>query len=297
VLAAVAADDPAAVVKQLLASKGSVHDPVELVVAPAGTNADDSSSSMSLLSAAISTRSSRVALLLLTLGAAGGLTVSPSSRGFTPLMHACAVGDLETVELLLRVGHHGGAAGAAAAASAVGGARGDVDVNAVTSAGASALFVAAQLGQVAVLRRLLRHEGIDVDICVRGSVLTGARSSSRNAEGFELVGATPLYVAAQRGHHEVVLALLQAGVADANLGRTTDGATALHAAVDAGHLPVVESLVEEAALADTMTVTDATPLVSAVLRVSAAAACHSHHESRWGFRVHECRRAAVAQAA
>ena len=53
-------------------------------------------------------------------------------------------------------------------------------------------------------------------------------------------GATPLYVAAQNGHLDIVKALLEAG-ADRNQAMNS-GATPLFIAAEKGHLDVVEML-------------------------------------------------------
>ena len=56
-------------------------------------------------------------------------------------------------------------------------------------------------------------------------------------------GATPLYVACQNGHVEVVECLVQVGGLDVNQARTDYGATPLFVACQNGHFEVVERLV------------------------------------------------------
>ena len=55
-------------------------------------------------------------------------------------------------------------------------------------------------------------------------------------------GATPLYIAAEKGHLEVVRFLVESG-AKKNQGTTDDGATPLFIATQNGHLEVVSPIV------------------------------------------------------
>ena len=57
---------------------------------------------------------------------------------------------------------------------------------------------------------------------------------------------TPLCIAAQRGHLEVVRVLVESG-ANKDQGKTDDGATPLFVAAHEGHLEVVRFLVEAGA--------------------------------------------------
>ena len=57
-------------------------------------------------------------------------------------------------------------------------------------------------------------------------------------------GATPLYIAAQHNHFEVVTALVEHEGTNVNQGRTDNGATPLHIAAKKNHLEVVTALVE-----------------------------------------------------
>ena len=71
-------------------------------------------------------------------------------------------------------------------------------------------------------------------------------------------GATPLYIAAQKGHLEILRALMEsrAGVAAA----TDDGATPLYIAEQKEHLEFLRALLESRSGVDAATGNDATPL-------------------------------------
>ena len=71
------------------------------------------------------------------------------------------------------------------------------------------------------------------------------------------IGATPLYWASRNGHTDVVTLLLQHG-ADADKAKTTDGATPLIMASQDGHTDVVQLLLEHGADADKATTDDGT---------------------------------------
>ena len=62
-------------------------------------------------------------------------------------------------------------------------------------------------------------------------------------------GSTPLFIAAQKGHLEVVRFLVESG-ANKDQGTTDDGATPLFIAAQKGHLEVVRFLVESGANKD-----------------------------------------------
>jgi ankyrin repeat protein len=77
---------------------------------------------------------------------------------------------------------------------------------------------------------------------------------------------SPLFVAAENGHHQAVLQLLSADAcADVNIRNGTIGETALGAAAREGHVEIVRTLLEFDADAGTVTFDDGTtPLFSAV---------------------------------
>ena len=86
----------------------------------------------------------------------------------------------------------------------------------------SALYKAAQKGDLTKVQTLLGERNVNPN---RG------RSDASQLE--HVLGCTPLYVACEYGHHEVVKALLDAG-AYPQARRANDGQTPLHAAVSQG---------------------------------------------------------------
>ena len=78
-----------------------------------------------------------------------------------------------------------------------------------------------------------------------------ASGESPNALSDEKTGETLLFVAAQNGHEVVCAELLSAGAfAYVNKGRFVDAATPLHMAAGKGHAPVVRALLEGRAVPD-----------------------------------------------
>ncbi|KAI2497246.1 hypothetical protein MHU86_17253 [Fragilaria crotonensis] len=73
------------------------------------------------------------------------------------------------------------------------------NVNAQDSYGATALYIASQNGHLEVVRELLQHDNVDVNLQCTDD------------------GATALIMASQNGHLEVVRALLQHSNVDVNL--------------------------------------------------------------------------------
>ncbi|KAI2490607.1 serine/threonine kinase [Fragilaria crotonensis] len=99
------------------------------------------------------------------------------------------------------------------------------NVNAQDSYGATALYIASQNGHLEVVRELLQHDNVDVNLQCTDD------------------GATALYMASQQGHLEVVRELLQHDNVDVNL-QCTSGATALYTAIQNGHVEVVRKLLQ-----------------------------------------------------
>ncbi len=119
----------------------------------------------------------------------------------SPLILAASRRNLAEVEKLVRAG---------------------ADVNMATKGdGGTALHMAAQLGQLAIVQCLVQH---------------GADKNKAINEG-----ATTLFMAAQQGHLAIVQYLVQQG-ADKNKA-TSDGFTPLYVAAQNGYLAVVQHLV------------------------------------------------------
>jgi ankyrin repeat protein len=100
------------------------------------------------------------------------------------------------------------------------------NVNAKDSNGDTALHCASVYGRVEVVRELLQHNKVDVNL-------------RRIYDG-----STVLLIASQNGHLEIVRELLQNNKVDVNRQRTYDGATALCIASENGHVDVVRQLLQ-----------------------------------------------------
>ena len=115
---------------------------------------------------------------------------------------------------------------------------------AMTTDGATPLFIAAQKGHHEVVEMLLK---------------AGADKDKATSD----IGDTPLNVAAEWGHDTVVEILIRAG-ADTDKATTDTGCTSLYAAAWAGHDKVVEMLLKAGADKDKAKTTNgATPLIIA----------------------------------
>jgi ankyrin repeat protein len=131
----------------------------------------------------------------------------------------------------------------------------DIDVNALNSRGATALYNSSFLGHIGITTFLLEIKGIDVNMPVSGA--TALHLASQNghvatvtmllgAEGIkvnksDLEGATPLYMASQNNQIEIVKLLLGAEGIEINQP-TNDGATPLYVASQNNHIEIVRLL-------------------------------------------------------
>mmetsp|Transcript_25180 Transcript_25180/g.42156 ORF Transcript_25180/g.42156 Transcript_25180/m.42156 type:complete len:345 (+) Transcript_25180:368-1402(+) len=100
----------------------------------------------------------------------------------------------------------------------------DIDVNIAMQDGATPLYIAACRGDVDVVRQLMTHPEVDVNAATQ-------------------MGFTPVYFAAQEGHWEVVEQLMEHPLLDVNKPMP-DGATPLYIAAQEGHWEAVRELLE-----------------------------------------------------
>eukprot|EP00729_Bicosta_minor_P014311 gene14311-biopygen31132 len=121
------------------------------------------------------------------------------------------------------------------------------------------LCAAVRAGDVAAVRTLLAEEGADPAVAGDGAptwppmhlaaekghvdVVTALVASNADVnQAMTTNGCTPVYVAAEKGHVDVVTALV-AHNADVNQAKTTDGSTPVYVASQHGHVDVVTALV------------------------------------------------------
>lgn len=155
------------------------------------------------------------------------------ASGWTPLLAAAGTGEVEIVKMLL----DGGA-----------------DVDGRAKGGWTPLLFAARKGRAEVVRLLVKHHANPSTRLDGGSTLLHQAVTSADLEtlstAIELVpqdvnrasfdGATPVYVAAFKGHLNGLKLLLDAG-GDPNKG-WPDGFTPMHAAAQHGYVEVVRLL-------------------------------------------------------
>ncbi|XP_057535115.1 ankyrin repeat-containing protein ITN1-like [Amaranthus tricolor] len=132
------------------------------------------------------------------------------------------------------------------------------------------LHLAAQKGDVEAVTNVLAE--IDAQIMGTSSTevefdldLFAIRSAIVN-EVNEL-GETPLFIAAEKGHLEVVKALLPHTTSEGVSARNQIGFTALHVAASQGHQAIVQVLLDhDPELSKTLGQSNTTPLISAAVR-------------------------------
>ena len=118
----------------------------------------------------------------------------------------------------------------------------NADVNALTIRGESALFWACRFGNIKVIKILLN---------------VGINLINKKDEG----GKTPLYIACDKGHVQVVEQLIKAK-ADLSIPNKS-GNTPLHKACEMGHLQIVEKLLQSEVDPNVQNNFQATPLFQA----------------------------------
>jgi ankyrin repeat protein len=164
-----------------------------------------------------------------------------NAAGETPLLTKCAEGDMAAAGLLIEAGANTSASTTSAGSSALhlaaeNGAldvvrlllRSRVDVNAVDFAGTTALYQAASGGHIPVIEELIAAQAeINVQITDDSSVLQGC---------------TALHMACYGGHADAAYVLIQAK-ADLNI-RDSNGATPLQSTCYKGYSHVLERLIE-----------------------------------------------------
>jgi len=211
-----------------------------------------------------------------------GRYVKPLSNGFTPLLFAARVGDLESAKILLAAGadanemtadglsalsletvrahrelamfllDHGAnpnadAPGYTALHWAAGTWESELTVRAITTErenGEWRTVAGLKEGKVELVRALLAH-GADPN--ARMKKAPARAGTSKNPQLLELKGATPLILAAMAGDTAVMHALVEGG-ADPKL-ETTDNGTVLMAAAGLGHVQGEDLITDKDALA------------------------------------------------
>ncbi|KAJ1286122.1 hypothetical protein BS78_03G328600 [Paspalum vaginatum] len=128
------------------------------------------------------------------------------------------------------------------------------------------LHVAARGGDAAGLRRALREAASAVSVAAEGLEELEEARRAVAAEPNE-AGETPLVVAAEKGHLEVVLELLRHLDAEGLAAKNRSGYDAMHVAAREGHHAVVQEMLHrDRMLAKTFGPGNTTPLISAAMR-------------------------------
>ena len=186
-----------------------------------------------------------------------GVNLRDRRGGVTPLMHAAALGSLDTMRLLLDKGADLNAKSAAGATALMWAAadpakvkllveRG-ADVKAVSESGRTALLLAAMSDQSADTVRLLLERGADAKVLDREQTSTLAAAAYGNdtetvrqllkagapVNQANVMGATPLMNAASNGNLEAVRLLLAAG-ANVNAVAAPPGQQVKNGTIDLG---------------------------------------------------------------
>ncbi|MGQ3890082.1 ankyrin repeat domain-containing protein [Legionella sp. CNM-1927-20] len=214
---------------------------------------------------------SRQWAILLALAKSGIDVNKPSKNGVSPLAFAVQKNDVEAINKLKALGveldSSTRAEGLASLFVAAQDGRVHVDaihalikglsakeigdlLNQPTMNGATPLYTAAEMGQVAVINTLIAL-GAKVDIPYK-------------------TGATPFFIAAKNGHADAINALIKnlsaKEVAELVNKPTTDGATPLYIAAQNGHIAVINTLIALGAKVDIPHKTGATPLFIAAFK-------------------------------
>lgn len=170
-------------------------------------------------------RESRRAIVQLLLEAGADIDAA-DQYGDTPLRVAAGAGNTEVVKLLVKAGADGTPTG---------------------SGGRSALYEASLHGHAAIVRSLLQA-GVPLEAAALGSRI---RALPVFTSGYiDAEGVTPLIVAAEGGHFEVLRLLVDAGAAVNHADST--GFTPLMGAARTGHPGMVRFLLERGAKRSTV---------------------------------------------
>ena len=227
-----------------------------------------------------------------------GVNLRDRRGGVTPLMHAAALGSIDTMRALLDKGADVNAKSAAGATALMWAAadpakvkllveRG-ADVKAVSESGRTALLLAAMSDQSAETVRLLLERGADAKVLDREQTSTLVAAAFGNdteslrqllkagapVNQASIAGTTPLMNAASNGNHDAVKLLLAAG-ANVNAQSGAPGQQVKNGMIDLGRFTplilasafgpasVVKSLLDAGANVNATEVRGMTPLMYA----------------------------------